>query len=620
MDIEVREVRDFLATHAPWEHLPPATLDGLVGQLHLRYYRRGSRIYGVGDPNNSVHVVRSGGVDLHDANNQLVERLGPGGSFGASSLLERAPSKLTITAIEDTLVIVVPGPVFEQVAASDETFRSFFEATHQARLRGAVTESRQSRSGEVTLGRTVESFLGREPITAPSSITIQEGAGLMRDQRVSALMLVDDGRLVGIVTDRDLRSKVVADGRPITEPISTIMTRDPMTITPEARAFEVLLEMTSRGFHHLPVVRNGRVLGMVSSGDVMRLDRAHPIYLAGDIGRQTTPEGVAKVCLRIPQLVAEYVEADASATEIARLLGSISDAATRKLIMLAEAELGPAPAPWTWVVLGSQARHEAGLGSDQDHAIILDDSAARLDDEQRGWWKQLAERVVAGLEACGYPRCDGDVMATSWCATSSEWARKFAGWLNSPASQEVLYAQIFFDMRAVHGQTSLAEQLMATVTASTPRATRFLGHLATQAVAWDPPLGFFKGFVLERGGEHADTLDVKKAIHAVIQIARTHALALGSPECHTPERLRLAARHQKLDPSQAESLIDAAEFLNHLRLSHQADEVRQGRRPNNHIAPKSLTALDQRTLKEAFEVIARAQKSVSYSYSTHLMS
>lgn len=617
MDIEVREVRDFLAAHAPWQHLPRPTLDALVPQLGMRYFRRGTPIYGVGAPNNSVHVVRSGGVDLRDSENQLVERLGPGGVFGAASVLERGNSRLSVTAIEDSLVIVVPGPAFLQLAGSDSALREFFETTNQARLRGAADQTRQSRTGEVTLGRTVESFLGREPITAPSTITIQEAARTMAEQRVSALLLVNEGRLTGIVTDRDLRSKVVAPGRPVDDPVSAVMTPEPITIEPDARAFEVLLEMTSRGIHHLPVVRDGQVLGLVSSGDVMRLDRAHPIYLAADIARQDSPEGVARICRRIPQLVAEYIDADASATEISRLLGSINDAATRKLIKLAEAELGPAPAPWAWVVLGSQARHEAGLGSDQDNAIVLADDVSP---EDRGWWKELAERVIDGLEASGWPRCHGEVMANKWCHTQSEWLHHFSSWMNTPASQEVLFAQIFFDMRPVHGDAELVRHLLEVVTHATPEATRFLGHLAAQAVAASPPLGFFKGFVLERGGEHADTLDLKTSSHSVIQLARVHALALGSAETGTNERLRLAAGQHRINDDMAESLIDAAEFINHLRLTHQAEEVRQGRKPDNHIAPRKLSSIEQRTLKEAFEVIARAQKSLGHAHSTHLMS
>lgn len=616
MDIEVREVRDFLAAHAPWAGLPPDALNTLVGESTLRYFRRSSTLYAAGEANNSVHIVRSGGVDLRDAEGQLVERLGPGGAFGATSVLERAPSRLGVTTIEDTLLVVVPGEAFLRLCAAHEDVRLFFEATADHRLRGAVSESRRARNGAVTLARTVESFLDRSPVMAPSGTSIRQAAVLMSEHRVSALLLVEGGRLVGIVTDRDLRSKVVAHGLDVDAPVASVMTADPLTIPPDARVFEVLLLMSSRGIHHLPVVREGQVVGVVSSGDVMRLERAHPIYLAADIARQTDVEGVARVCARVPQLVAEYVETDASAPQISRLLGSISDAATRRLVALAVDELGPAPGRWAWVALGSQARHEAGLGADQDHAIVLADDVA---DADRGWWAELADRVVAGLEAAGYPRCRGEVMATRWCDTVTGWRRQFAGWMATPDSREVLHAQIFFDMRALDGDAGLVDQVRAAVTASAPASERFLGHLATQAVADSPPLGFFKGFVLQRGGEHADTLDLKTASHSIIQLARVHSLALGSDEVGTPERLRVAAARGRLDADLAASLVDAAEFINHLRLVHQAAEVRQGRRPDNFVAPARLTSLDQRTLKEAFAVIARAQRSLGYSFKTHLM-
>lgn len=619
MDIEVREVYDFLASHAPWSQLSPSALTALVPQTSLRYYRRGSTLYRAGDPNNSVHVVRSGGVDLANAERELVERLGPGGVFGATSVLHREPSRLTVFTIEDTLVLVVPAAAFLD-ACQNDTFRSFFEHAADLRLRHAVHEFRQSRSGDIALGREIGSLLGRSPVTAPPTVSIRDAATLMSSERVSALLLVEQGQLRGIVTDRDLRSKVVAVGLDTTSSVAQVMTPDPITIGPDARAFEAMLEMTSRGIHHLPVVEQGAVRGLVSAGDLMRLDRAHPIYLAADINRQSDAGGVAAICRRIPQLVAEFVDADASAGEISHLLGSIYDAATRKLITLAQDDLGPAPAPWCWVVMGSQARREAGLGGDQDHAIILANEADQLDPDAHQWWAMLAERVTAGLEEAGYPRCPGDAMATHWCHTARQWRAHFADWLNTPESQDVLFAQIFFDLRPVHGDLSLGQELMSEVTAMAPDSTRFLGHLATQAVAAAPPLGFFKGFVLERGGEHADTLDLKTSTHSIVQIARLHALALGSPLTGTEERLELAAGHDRISREQAAAMIDSLEFINHLRLGHQAREVRQGRRPNNRIDPKTLSPLDQRTLKEAFEVIAKAQKSVQYAHRTHLMS
>lgn len=625
MDIEVREVRDFLATHAPWDHLPPTQLDAVVADLGLRYYRRGTILYRVGDPNFTVHVVRSGGVDLTDAHGGLVERLGPGGIFGVQSVLNRSASPLQVGAIEDTLVIVLPGARFLELVAQDPEFERFFKATADHRLRGAVHRNKQSRSGEVALGRTVQSLLTRPPVHAPSSISIQQAARTMAAQHVSSLLLVDEGRLAGIVTDRDLRSKVVALGRSTDDPVSEVMTRDLVTIGPDARAFEVLLEMTSRGIHHLPVVHDGEVLGMVSGGDVMRLDRAHPIYLAADIARQRSPEGVAEVCRRIPRLVADYIDADASASEISRLLGTISDAATRALIRLAEDEFGPVPevdgtpVAWAWVALGSQARHEGRLGSDQDHSIILDDAAGALDEERRAWFTRVASTVVEGLEAAGYPRCHGEVMATKWCFTASQWRRQMSHWLNAPNSMEVMHAQIFFDARAVHGRGELVHDLLAWLATQTPGATRFLAHLAAEAVNYSPPLGFFKGFVLDRGGEHADTLDLKAASHAIIQVARCHALAMGSTEVGTAERLDAAAAAGRLDPGLASALVDAAEFIQHLRLQHQARELQEGLTPDNRLAPRTLNALDQRTLKEAFEVIARALKSLAYVHRTHLV-
>ncbi|WP_203568624.1 DUF294 nucleotidyltransferase-like domain-containing protein [Aestuariimicrobium ganziense] len=622
MDVELVEVADFLRRHAPFADLPGPLLNRLVQQSRIRYHRRGTVLYRHGEPNNSLHVVRSGGVDLNGADGVLVERVEPGGSFGTSSLLAQTASAVTVTAIEDTLVVVFPGDVVRQVAEDDATFAAHYTSTAQKRLQGANRHN-LSRGGismgrEPSLSRTVESILGRAPVTASSEVSIQQAAATMSEHRVSALLLVDDdGHLEGIVTDRDLRSKVVAAGADTSAPVRTIMTADPVTTTPHTRAFEVLLEMTGRNFHHLPVVADGRPIGLVSSGDVMRLERSHPISLTSQINRQTTVAGVAEVARRIPGVVATYSDQHVSADEITRLLSTLADSLTRKLIALVEAEIGPAPQPWCWVAMGSQARHEQGLASDQDHAIITADTT---DDD--GWFAELAARVVDGLEACGQPRCAGDAMATNprWRVSLAQWRRQFSQWIQQPGSEQVLHAQIFFDMRVVHGETSLLDDLRQAVVTQAAGNQRFLGHMAAMAVERTPPLGFFKGFVLEKGGEHADTFDIKAGgLHGVIELARVHALANGVVEVGTTDRLVAVAHVGGLSQEGAEELVEAFEFLSHVRLTHQAAQVRAGEGPDNHVRPDLLTGFEQRHLKEAFGVVSAAQKALAQRYQTHLM-
>lgn len=619
MDVELAEVRAFLAAHEPFASLPDGVLDQLPTRLQVRYHRRGTQLLTTGQPNNLLHIVRSGAVDIVDASGALVERTEVGGSFGASSLLSRSGSLYTITTIEDTLLLVMGAEVFTHLVEHHPAIRSHYAELGRDRLRHAVTvkQTAEDRSA-AWLRMRLDEMTSRRLVTATGRISITEAAQLMTSHRVSALPVVEDDQLVGIITDRDLRSKVVAAGVDTSLPLEHVMTRDPIRVSPDAQAFEALLEMTSRGVHHLPVVDHGILVGMVSSGDIMRLQQADPVFLVGNIAKQHDVDALAALSSRTPSLVDQLLRQDASADDISRLLTAVADGFTRRLIALAQTELGPAPCAWSWITLGSQARRELSIGSDQDHALVLED--AELDEAGRQWFADLASRVTEGLAKCGYRLCDGDVMASnpSWRLSVSQWQTQFSRWINEPHPDAVLHSQIFFDARTVHGDPLLLEQVRRDALSMTPGAKRFLGQLAAQAVERQPPVGFFRGVVLARRGDQSETFDLKgEGLHAIIELARVHALAHGLDAVGTLDRLQAAAR-----TSQGNSLAelgDAFEFIGHVRLSHQNRQAREGRQVDNMVRADELSTFDRRHLKDAFSLIRTAQEGLSYAYQTHLM-
>jgi len=619
MDVELREIHDFLSSHPPYSLLSPKVLDDLVGRLHLRYFRRGTTIIELGAANNSLYILRSGAIDIYRGGKDLVERADPGSSFGTSSVRSRQPSAYKIVAIEDSLVLVMPGDVFHRLLTGEPEFAEFFDTGQKDVMKRAVAELQGDSGGRIVLKTRVGDLVKREPITASPDLTIRQAAKIMTEHKVSALLITEGDRIRGILTDRDLRSKVVASSVSREQPVTTIMTSDPLTIAPTALAVEAMLEMLGINVHHLPVVDGDKLLGLVSSGDLMRLETANPVFLVGDIAKQASPEGLATVTGRLPLLVAQLIEQDASADEIHRLVTAVSDAISDRLLKLAEAELGPPPVPYEWLVLGSQGRYEHGLGSVQDHVLLLDDAATAEDD---AYFAALAEYVTAGMETCGYPRCPGEVMATSprWRQTLKMWTSDFHRWLTEPESDAVLHAQIFFDFRCIHGGGQRAETLRDTIRSLAPRSPRFLGHLATEAVERQPPIGFFRGFVLERSGSHRATLDLKSGVHCVVELVRVLSLANGIAAVNTIERLRAASATGAFSADSENALLEAFEFITYLRLRHQAQQAAAGITMDNSVSPDDLTALEKKHLRDAFGIIRRAQQGFAYRYQTHLMS
>ncbi len=617
LDVELSEIRDFLARHEPFSDLPAEVLDRLPARLTVEYVRRGTEFIARGRDNHQLYVLRSGAADVLDAQDTLVERGEAGASFGSITLTQGNPSTFSVTAIEDSLLLVVPEDVFHELRNAHPEVAAFYDEQRRSRMRGAVAELQAPTSGSAILKTRLHDLPRRDLVTVPATASVREAATTMAGEGVSALLVMDGARLAGIVTDRDLRSRVLAAGVDPERPVSEVMTADPVTTSVDALAFEAMLEMTARHIHHLPLVDGaGRPVGIVTTTDLLRIEEGSPVYLAGDIAKQPDVDGVARVSARLPKVVQALVEQDASADDIGRVVTAVGDAVERRLIALAEADLGPAPVPYCWVALGSRARLEQALAADQDTALILDDS---VEDDQREWFARLAERVTEGLVTCGYPRCKGDVMATNphWRRPLAQWQDEFTSWLTTPTPDAVLHSSIFFDMRPVHGDPTLHARLQQHVLRMTPGATTFIAHLAKQAEAHEPPLGFFRGFVLEKAGEHRDSLDVKRGgILGVVELARVHALAVGSPAVHTRARLEACRAAGAISDELADDLRDAFEFMGYVRLRHQSAQVRAGRAPDNFVNPADLSSFEKRHLRQAFSIVRFAQQALGRRYLT----
>jgi CBS domain-containing protein len=611
---EVVEVRDFLAAHAPFDELPQAELSRVVGEIRIEYFRRGTPFIARGADNHHLFVLRSGAADVRDQDGELVERCDAGGTFGTITLTHGNPSTFEVSAIEDSLAYLLPAETFYRLVRDHPGVARFFSDQRAARMRHAIDALSSSTTGDAVLRVRAADLMHRDPVCASTSTTIRDAAATMAERGVSALLIMDGDRLAGVITDRDLRSRVLAVGLDPARPVSEVMTPDPITASPDARAFEVMLAMVERRIHHLPLVADDRPVGVVTSMDLLRLEHGSPVHLARDAAKQDDVAGLAAVCRRLPGVVERLVGHDASADDIGRIVTTVGDAVERRLIALAERRLGPPPVPYCWVTLGSRARMEQALAADQDHAVLLHNDATEADG---AWFADLARLVTDGLEECGYRRCPGDIMAVNdrWRLPLRQWRRQFTTWLTEPTPEATLQASIFFDMRPVAGDASLHARLAADVHEWTLSAQAFLLHLVKRAAAHEPPLGIFRGLVVERKGEHRDTLDIKRGgVGAVVELARVHALAAGAPDVSTRARLVAAAAAGRLERDRAHDLQDAFEFVSYLRLRHQAQQVREGHEPDNHLAPSLLSRADQRHLRDAFGIIRGAQSALVRSY------
>jgi CBS domain-containing protein len=437
----------------------------------------------------------------------------------------------------------------------------------------------------------------------------------MSDQRVSSLLIIHNGALVGIVTDRDLRSRCLAAGLAPSAPIEQIMSRQLHKVSREVPAYEAILTMARLGIHHLPVLDRGELTGLVSLTDLMQLQRASAAYLAGGIRKCESLEALREICAELPQLQVHLVASGVSAFHLGQTISSVTDAITIRLLELAEAKFGPAPIPYAWMAVGAQARREQTVHSDQDHALMLSDDYRP--EAHEDYFTKLAQFVSDGLKECGFDYCAGEVMATNpkWRQPRAVWRRYFDGWIMRPERKAMMLAANFFDMRCIYGEFGLWESLHAEVLGWARGNTTFIAHMSANAVRNRPPLGFFRNFVLVHGGEHANTLDIKlRGIMPTAELARVYALMAGLPEVNTCERLRAAAQVHAVSEEGAANLEDSFELMTTLRATHQAEQIRAGGEPDNYIAPGQLSALERAHLKDAFSVLNTMQRALAQRY------
>lgn len=459
------------------------------------------------------------------------------------------------------------------------------------------------------------------PVLQVSSATsIRETAEAMTAANHNAALIVDAGKLLGIVTDQNFRARVVAAGHDPAAAIASIMTRDPLTLPPTAAASEAFLLMASRNIRHIPVVDppTQTIHGVAGATDLLRSQSHNAVYLIGDIHLAKDVSTVQRLSQHIPQAMVSMVRSELTAYHVAHALSSIGHAITRRLLQLGEQQLGAPPVAYAFIVAGSMARSEQTAYSDQDNGLLLADD---YDEVLHGdYFLQLAQFVSDGLDACGYRYCPGNIMATNsqWRQPLTVWQHYFSDWINSPSPQALLHATIFFDLRCLYGEETLFMQLQHDILQQTRTNRLFQSYLAANALSFTPPLGFFKGFVLQGGAAGSKGLDMKKrGVVPIIDLVRVYTLALGMPEQNTRERMTALQQQTGGVGISAGSLADlqeAFEFISNLRLQHQARQVEAGVAPDHTVPPEQFSDLEQRHLKNAFEVVSDLQSALARQY------
>lgn len=455
------------------------------------------------------------------------------------------------------------------------------------------------------LATPVEALISRPLLFVEPDATVAETARTMRDAGTSWVLVADEPP--GIVTDRDLRSRVLAADLDPHTPVRAVMSRPLRSLPADTTVLGALLWRLEQGFHHLPLTRGGRIAGVVTDTDLLRHQATNPLALLRRIeALDSGSDALAGYAREVASVAEALLIGGLDVLQIARVIATLNDTLTARLLRRAESTLGPPPCPYTWLVLGSGGRMEQVLLTDQDNALAYLEG----DEDTRAYFAALAGHVVDGLIAAGFPPCPGGYMATNWCRSLAEWRVLFRRWVDVPEPQALLQAEVFMDFRAVHGELDLVP--LDAILASAGGRDLFLHQLARAALTFRPPLRAFGRLRRDRG-----TIDLKAGgIAAIVMLARLHALAARATPRPTLERLDAAAQAGTLSRAGAEELADTFRFLTRLRLREQLRSLAAGAALGNRVDPDALSAFERRRLKEALRAVGHQQEATRLRFRT----
>ncbi len=626
---QASQTTHFLKEIVPFSLLPETVLKEISRDFSVVHYSKGTRLFYQGKSKvEYLYIIQEGAVERYFEEGKektLRGVLGEGDLYGGISMLVNDGIAVrSITTLENTYFYILPKKVFLRLCKEHGEFAEYFTGTFGKRMMDRSYASIIRQEADAKASQTeffnleVKDIFQQNILSCREDISIKQAASLMSDRNCSSIFIKDpNDEYTGVVTDTDLRSKVIAQGYDFTAPVSHIMSSPLHSVQMDAMVSEALLEMMDTNLKHLVVKdRPGNVVGVVTNRDILAAQEQSPFFVVQEIVAAATLPEIVEKQKRIPRLIQNMLNSGAKAKTITRLISSISDAILEKLVGFALEELGPAPADFVFLIVGSEGRNEQTLKTDQDNAIIYADVTKAESTATKAYFLEFGEKVCTWLDMAGYDFCKGDVMAKNpkWCQPLSIWKRYFYSWIRVSTPKDLMQSNIFFDLRGGCGNNGMVDELRLFLFESLEGWTRFFRDLAVNALGFKPPLGFFRNFVVESKGEHRNQFDIKKSMTPIVDIARIYALNNNISETNTQERLYRLFLEKVFDEETFNDLDHAYSYLMHHRLTGQIKNILEGKKPDNYINPSKLSRMDQTMLKEIFKRIERMQTRLSLDF------
>jgi CBS domain-containing protein len=605
----MHDIAEFLKEHDPFSGLDEPALERLAERVEVEFFPVGATIFKQGEqPPDRVRVVRRGAVALVD-HGRVLDLLGEGELLGHPSMVSGTPTGLEARAHEDSLCYSLAAedvlPLLTRPAGLQYLVRSLLARPKPGPVVAADV------SGFDLAQQPVRALIRGQPVICEPDVTVRDVARRMVDSGAGSVLVRLDHDDFGIVTDQDLRTRVVAEGRSVDAPVSEVMTAPAFTVGPDLNGADLLLAMLDRGIRHVPVLSAGaEVLGVVSDVDLLAAETRTPFVLRKAIADARDLDELRRAAGRMNPTLIGLHQVGVPPAQISAVISVVGDALVRRAIELAVEAHGPPPQEFAWLSLGSLGRREAVPSSDVDSGMVWTDGDGA---DPAPYMHAIGEQVIETLAATGWQSDTHGVTASGTVSarSASDWRQSIRQWLDEPVGDKVpMVISILLDSRTAYGPDDAFDALDALRGArGRPLLVRLFRRLA---LATKPPTGFLRDIIVEHSGEHRGSFDIKRGgILPIVDIARYAALEAGAKVTSTVERLRAAAEAGTLPATDAGTLTEAYVLFSALRLEHQVQQLVEGVAPDDRLDPTQLNPLTRRHLRDAFRAVASVQKAMT---------
>jgi CBS domain-containing protein len=618
-------VLDFLGNKFPFSELDQQALTKFAQKATIDFFPKGTLILKQGESDvTHFYVIQRGGVRSYRLNTLghmiLKDFRGEGEHFGALSIIQNTKANFNVETLDDTFCFLFDRKDFSNLIETNQKVKRYYLSTMSEKMVQPVySELRQqkispraegalflfnARAGEISKGKL---------FTASLNASVQEISQMMSEKRIGSVLLKNDrDEIVGIVTDKDIRGKVVAEGLDYRTKASEIMATPVQTIPGHAICFDALLAMIKNRIHHLAIEEDGKISKMLTTHDIMVAQGSSPYFLFREIQAQRRIGGLYELSRKIPMIVRPLIEEGAKACNVTRMISVLNDHVLGRLLKLLQEEIGSPPLPFSWLLFGSEGRQEQIFKGRQANGIVYINSADdRTAGEADQYFSALAKKAMNHLLACGYPSepSEHTVLNARWRQPQSVWDRYFRDWCRLREREVNFDPALFFDFRSGAGSDAVAEKLKEQTHAMASKNEPFLHYLLKNCCTGKPPLSFYGNAVVEKDGQYRETLDLEeKGQLFFVDFARGMSLKYGIGKTNTLERLHAIREKQLIPKELCTELVESYEVLMHIKLVHQLHLFENGQEIHNYIPPEELSDLEKQTLKEVFEVIRRLQE------------